>query len=174
MKLTDSEARIVTLYKHIPYAWVMEADIDNNSPSYRAIVDTISSKVVFATGGGKVFVSGSGDTLYKILLDAGANPLSISAVDFIDVFDSAFNKTEDTKKIPGDKFIILYNVGKESAVNTTYSSKLLDKTITQVTQNGYWVFIVSDYSYTEFTNKYKLEISNKLNLKRFEKKPVSI
>lgn len=90
------------------------------------------------------------------------NDYKIKGIDFAKYFDNRFNKEAEAFTLPEADIIVIYNVGLESAVNTTYSSKLLYALMEQIKQNGSHLFLCSHLSPSKFESSYNIDIVNKI------------
>lgn len=108
-----------------------------------------------------VFVSGTAQPVFKMLQGFGEPLKNFWGIDFEEFFAAHFDKTDFD--VPNRKFVFIYNVGLERALNTAFSSKMLQSLIKKLSDAGSWVFIETHLTYTKFYQAYEIEITNKLN-----------
>lgn len=115
-----------------------------------------------------VFIEGTAQPIYGILRQN--YPIKdVWGVNFAEYFKVTFDKTEEYSILPR-KFVIIYNIGLEAAINTTFSSRLLKGIIKKLQMENCWIFLETDLSYQKFHTQYDIEVATKITipLKRAE------
>lgn len=107
-----------------------------------------------------VYVQGTAQPIYS-LLPKKIGGLDVWGIDFVEYFKNVFEKSGEYKVI-AKKYVFIYNVGLEPAVNTSFSSKLLKGIIKKLEMANSWVFIESDIVYQKFHTQYDIDIQNKI------------
>lgn len=87
---------------------------------------------------------------------------STFGVNFIDYFSSTFKQEE--YDIRYSKFLVIYNVGFEKAVNLGFSKQLLQGLIQNALDNGSHVILQSTSDFAVLKNQYGLDFQNVLRL----------
>lgn len=87
---------------------------------------------------------------------------SVFGVNFIDYFASTF-KQEDFD-VRYSKFLVVYNVGFEKALNLGFSKQLLNGLIQNAVDNGSHVIVQSVSDFAVLKNQYGLDFQNVLRL----------
>jgi hypothetical protein len=130
-------------------------------------IEILQQKLLNAISSGEpniLYVDGTAEPIYKML----KNEYTLSdmwGIDFIEYFNSTFNKDGEDYKVNHRKFVFIYNVGLERAINTAFSSRLLKALIKDLRDRGCWIFIESVLQYQKFTTQYDMEITNRTTLK---------
>lgn len=96
----------------------------------------------------------------KIIESQGIN--STFGVNFIDYFSSTFKQEEYDLRY--SKFLVIYNVGFEKAVNLGFSKQLLQGLIQNGLDNGSHVILQSTSDFAVLKNQYGLDFQNILRL----------
>lgn len=158
--------RVMLGYSQLPSNYVVP--LSGASEEKLEILESKFSKAFEKGVGHLVYVEGTAQPIYSIIRKT-EKPSDIWGVDFVDYFKKVFEKNGDYKVI-SKKYVFIYNVGLEPAINTTFSSKLLRGIIKQLQMDNCWVFIESDIPYQKFHMQYDLDISSKIYipLKRAE------
>jgi hypothetical protein len=109
-----------------------------------------------------MFVEGTAEPIFNIIRQT-KDIKEFWGVNFAEYFKSIFDNS-DTYQVLPKKFVFIYNVGLERAINTTFSSKLLKGLIKDLEEKGCWIIIESDLTYQKFHTQYAIEIINKIVL----------
>ena len=149
------------IYRNLPKNWA------NNSWTTVNLPKPTKDKIEKAFGGLpdrslKFFVSGDVASLVDLIVENGNVLADISGLDFIKYFENTIKG--DRQKIPKDKFVIVYNVGLEPALNPAFGVKLLSGLIKEIEQNDCYLLIQSDLTNNEFNRVYNLNLTNKIRI----------
>jgi hypothetical protein len=146
------------LYSKIPKAW----EVPYEEPPEileRNLIPALKKlegyNIIFAQGYGKyVFVT----------LRAMEVPVNeLYAIDFAEYFENTFNK-DGEYSIQFRKYTLIYNIGKEPAINKNFSAQLLERLLATAEKDGAVVFLISDLSYTDFNKTYGIVTGNRIRL----------
>ena len=152
-------------YKGLPKAWATLSKEDfvisekKLAELSKKITNLPEKPITLFIGGS---VNGAG-----LLVNETFDNIKYQGIDFIKYFDSTFDKSNDSIDIGlyDTDVIVIYNVGLEKAMNTSFSARLLIGLVEQIKNAGKHCFIASHYSYTNFYKAYELDVVNKLNIK---------
>jgi len=89
--------------------------------------------------------------------------VKVFGVDFKKYFDDSTTTKEFSLPIDKDIYIV-YNVGLEKALNTSFSSRLLQGLINDVLNLGKTVLLCSNLPYNQFYKMYEIDIPKHLNI----------
>jgi hypothetical protein len=133
------------------------------SSASEAKLDILTQKLNFALTKDTphiMFVEGTSEPIFSIIIKSHTSK-DCWGVNFAEYFKSIFDNSE-TYQVHPKKFMFIYNVGLERAINTTFSAKLLKGLIKDLEERGCWIIIESDLTYQKFHTQYDIEVINKI------------
>jgi len=109
----------------------------------------------------------------SLLVNQTFDPINYFGIDFIAYFNSTFDKDVSDVELPSDAdVVVVYNIGLEKAMNTSFSARLLKGVMKRIKDSGKHCFLCSDLSYTNFYKQYEIEIVNKITIKEKEEERI--
>jgi len=108
------------------------------------------------------------------LLEGGRSLSTVRGVDFATYFKKSFNKDVVAPASSIIDVVVIYNVGLESAVNTTYSQKLLKGLVAEYRNCDAHVFIQTDLARVFFETNYDIKWASRILVKPLEDENVFI
>ncbi len=160
------------LYQLIGLPKSLATDKVEVNPAVKERLNLAIQKILNSKKSGKIFVSGSPIPIIERLSESIALTKELVGIDFAKYFADKLSKTSEGSLPTYKRFVIIYNVGFEEAINTNYSAQLLKSLVKRYVEQGSWVFVVSDTSYTEFNKKYYLDFKNKIKLPDIEEEAI--
>jgi len=113
-----------------------------------------------------VYVEGFGGNLIAYIQNfISADYQLLQGIDFVEYFSNSF---EDKEPIRLNIINVIYNVGLEPALNLKFSAQLLRYIIAKAKQENVYLFLVSDFPYTNFKEKYDIEVVNRIKLPKLK------
>lgn len=111
---------------------------------------------------GVIYVEGTCQPIFEVIhTNQGAT--KVWGIDFAEYFSSIV-KTQSEYEVICKRFVFIYNVGLEAAINTTFSSKLLKNLLKKLANKNCLVFIESDIPYQKFQMQYDVIIPTKISI----------
>jgi hypothetical protein len=167
----DIEA-VRLMYSGLPKIWKDKSSLKElNEARRESLLRVIETKVVSSTTGGSMFIQGDGAIFMHLLLEAKVNPDNIRGLDFKKFFSETLSESEKPT-VPTSHFVFVYNIGKEQAVNSNFSGRLLEGIISSCQNNNQWVILVSDNAYSWFAKQYGISIVNTLSFRQSPKQNI--
>ena len=108
-----------------------------------------------------VIIQGQIAPLINTLIDK-TSIKSVRGIDFINYFDSMFK--DEKQELIFSKYMVVYNVGLEKAINPKYASKILNSLIAQIRDKGGSIFIQTLMNISEFRENYKIDFKSIIKL----------
>jgi len=145
------------IYSKVPVTWALEQDT--------MLIDKFSASVPSKLGpdGGIVYIQGNGAPIFQALANAEKAPSETFGISFPEYYSDVINKT-DPDPIIFKKYMFIYNIGDEPALNPKFATQLLNGLISKIKAYGGWVFLVGDLSYTDFSRKYGITTKNRFRI----------
>lgn len=157
---------IVYKYIGLPTYWsaLSVEDIEVSSLKFTKIleaVDKISDKPVQVICIGQI-----APVVNYIINKEGLK--SVRGLDFTEYFNATFDKDKSVE-VPNAKFVILYNVGLEKALNLQFSKQILQGIIQKIRDNDNHLFLQSNCTLTKLRQDYGVDFQSCINLQEKQK-----
>jgi hypothetical protein len=163
-KLKSSKAHVYLGYLGLPVSWKLTESLEEEmlTPKFK-LVESIFTKSVIGQEGKGLFVQNRGELALYSLLNNSVDFAEVKGIDFAEYFAETVNYSDKPPDQPKNRYVIIYNIGNESANNPAYPAKILTALIYNIVKKqGNWAIVVSSSSYTEFNGKYGIAIANKI------------
>lgn len=129
-------------------------------------LETLSSKILTLVTNkdksGVIYVDGTCQPIFDVIhTNQGAT--GVWGIDFAEYFNSIL-KGQYEYEVICKRFVFIYNVGLEAAINTTFSAKLLKNLLKKLSNKNCLVFIESDIPYQKFQMQYNIVVPTKISI----------
>jgi len=156
-----SKDRLLLRYNNIPVNYLL--DLSNASEEKLEILKTKMEVVLKLDTPHQMYIEGTAQPVFGIIYDKFGIK-DIWGVDFAEYFKVTLDNLKSEYNILPKRFVFIYNVGVERAVNTAFSARLLKAMIKDLHNKGCWVIVESDLSYGKFSTQYDIEFVNKISI----------